>query len=59
MPTKVHSSLLVLTLSVWVDDKVRGREQIRGRCSELRLLCVLIVLEKSSCMDLGGALGGL
>lgn len=56
MPTRTHSRPPVLNLSVWVDDKVRGREQDHGRCSELGLLCVLAVLEKSSCVGLSSAL---
>lgn len=56
MPTKAHHRLLVLTLNICVEDKARGREQIRGRCSELGLFCVLTVLEKSSCVGLGRAL---
>lgn len=56
MPTKAHSRLLVLTLNICGDDKARGREQTRGRCSELGLFCVLVVLEKSSCVGLGSAL---
>lgn len=56
MPIKAHSRLLVFTSSVWVDDKVRGREQNHGRCSELGLLCVLAVLEKSGFVGLGSAL---
>lgn len=56
MPIRAHSRLLVFTPSVWVDDKVRGREQSHGRCSALGLLCVLAVLEKSDGVGLGRAL---